>query len=216
MKKFKEEDFTEELEDFNKKENIKSTDKDITVSDDETSYKRFEDEEKKDDFITPSMKSFRKLIGVLTLAFIAYSFIFLNSTGAINYKSDLESGKIEGIKVGNILSKENVKLEAKDFSIDLANSYGKIELSIWNFANTEDGDYVQVFVNGSPQTEPFAIRHKAVKVGVPDNALIQVRGIRDGSNNGITYGVFFNKTGETYLNTVPLNTSNTYTLKTAQ
>ncbi|WP_187117389.1 hypothetical protein [Clostridium amazonitimonense] len=147
---------------------------------------------------------------------MGYFFIFVNSSGNTKYKETLQSGKIDGVKAGDKLSKDAAKLQPKDFSIDSVNSYGKIELSIWNFADKEDGDYVQVFVNGSPQTEPFAIRHKPVKVEVPDNAVIQVRGIRDGSNNGITYGVFFNKTGETYLNTVPLNATNTYTLKTAQ
>ncbi|GFZ29880.1 hypothetical protein CSC2_04060 [Clostridium zeae] len=115
-----------------------------------------------------------------------------------------------------MLSKNTVKLDAKDFTVDTGKSYGKIELSIWNFVDKEDGDYVQVFVDGSPQGEAFSIRHKPVKVSVPDKAVIQVRGIRDGSNNGITYGVTFSKTGETYLNTVPLNAENTYTIKSAE
>lgn len=216
MKKFREEDFSEEHEDFNREENINIINEKEGIPDEEVSYKRLEEEKKKDDLITPVMKNFRKLIGSLLLVFIGYFIIFLNNSGTTNYKLNLQSGKIDGVKAGDKLSKGTVKLEAKDISIDLANSYGKIELSIWNFADKEDGDYVQVFVNGSPQTEPFAITHKAMKIGVPDKAVIQVRGIRDGSNNGITYGVFFNKTGETYLNTVPLNAANTYTLKTAQ
>ena len=209
MKRFKEEDFNEE-------EKIYNVDDQETNPSEDIHYKRFEEEKKKTDFITPSMKSFRKVIGGLLLVSIAYFLIFSNSSSNTNSKSNLVSGKLEGVKAGDILSKDEVKLEAQDFSIDSANSYGKIELSIWNFADKEDGDYVQVFVNGSPQTEPFVIRHKPTKVGVPDKAVIQVRGIRDGSNNGITYGLFFNKTGETYLNTVPLNAANTYTLKTIQ
>lgn len=201
---------------FNEEEKNNNVNDQETILSEEIPYKRFEEEKNKADFITPSMKSFRKVIGGLLLVSIAYFLIFSNSSSTINYKSNLVSGKIEGVKAGNILSKDAVKLEAKDFSIDLANSYGNIELSIWNFSNKEDGDYVQVFVDGSPQTEPFIIRHKPIKVGVPDKAVIQVRGIRDGSNNGITYGLFFNKTGETYLNTVPLNAANIYTLKTIQ
>lgn len=215
MKKFIEEDFNEELNNINTEEAVNTPEESGDTSSEGSSYKRFE-EGKKDDFITPSMKSFRKIVGGLLLIFIACFFIFANNSSDTKYQKNLESGKIDGIKVGDTLSKDAVKLQPKDFSIDLANSYGKIELSIWNFEDDEDGDYVQVFVNGSPQTEPFAIRHKPVKVGVPDKAVIQIRGIRDGSNNGITYGVFFSKTGETYLNTVPLNASNTYTLKTAQ
>lgn len=201
---------------FNEEEKNNNVNDQETILSEEIPYKRFEEEKNKADFITPSMKSFRKVIGGILLVSIAYFLIFSNSSSTINYKSNLVSGKIEGVKAGDILSKDAVKLEAKDFSIDLANSYGNIELSIWNFSNKEDGDYVQVFVDGSPQTEPFIIRHKPIKVGVPDKAVIQVRGIRDGSNNGITYGLFFNKTGETYLNTVPLNAANIYTLKTIQ
>lgn len=209
MKRFEEEVFNEEENFYN------VNDQKIDTSED-TTYKRFEEEKKKDDFITPSMKRFRKVIGCMILVFIVYFVVFSHSSSATNYKSNLTSGKVEGVNAGTILSKDAVKLEAKDFSIDSANSYGNIELSIWNFVDKEDGDYVQVFVNGAPQTEPFQIIHRPVKVSVPDKAVIQVRGIRDGSNNGITYGVFFNKTGETYLNTVPLNATNTYTLKTTE
>jgi hypothetical protein len=205
MKRFKDEDYEE-----NKIENVNNHE---TTFSENIPYKRFQDEKKKDDFITPSMKNFRKIIGGLLIVFIAYSAFFQNNSDVTNYKSNLVSGKLEGVKAGDILSKDTVKLQAKDFSIDTANSYGKIQLSIWNFADKEDGDYVQVFVNGAPQTEPFVIRHKPTNVDVPDKGIIQVRGIRDGSNNGITYGLFFNKTGETYLNTVPLNADNTYTLK---
>ena len=48
-----------------------------------------------------------------------------------------------------------------------------------------------------------------------DKELIQAKRIRDESFNEITYATFFNKTGETYLNTVPLNSMNTYTIKTS-
>lgn len=202
-KNFSAKDFNEDSNEYVNENNLEK----------EISYKRLE-EEKESDLITPSMKTFRKVVGGIVLALIAYSFIFSRNLGTRNYMSNLESGKIEGIVAGDIISKEAIKLDSKDFTIETANGYGSIEISVWNFSDNEDGDYVQVFVNGSPHTEPFSIRHKPIKVGVPDDAVIQVKGIRDGGNNGITYGVFFNKTGETYLNTVPLNASNTYTLKT--
>ncbi|MBK1813339.1 hypothetical protein JHL18_22205 [Clostridium sp. YIM B02505] len=184
-------------------------------SSEETQYKRIEEKEKKNDYITPAMKTFRMVVGMLAIAAIVYTGFF-GRAGAANYKSNLISGKLDGINAGEMLSKNTVKLDAKDFTVDTGKSYGKIELSIWNFVDKEDGDYVQVFVDGSPNGEAFSIRHKPVKVSVPDKAVIQVRGIRDGSNNGITYGVTFSKTGETYLNTVPLNAANTYTIKSAE
>ncbi|CAM2967420.1 hypothetical protein HAHI6034_10335 [Hathewaya histolytica] len=213
MKKFREEELSEEIGVFSEHERTNIIDEAEKNINEENSYKRFEENEEKDAFITPSMKNFRKVIGVLFLLFMVYFGALANKVGTANYKTNLVSGKTENVKVGDMLSKETLKLEPKDFSIESATGYGKIELSIWNFSSKEDGDYVQVFVDGSPHTEPFAIRHKAVKIGVPDKGVIQVRGIRDGSNNGITYAVFFNKTGETYLNTVPLNASNIYTLK---
>jgi hypothetical protein len=181
----------------------------------ESQYKKLEEKEKKNEYITPVMKTFRMAVGILAIAAIVYTGFF-GRAGAANYKSNLVSGKLDGINAGEMLSKNTVKLDAKDFTVDTGKSYGKIELSIWNFVDKEDGDYVQVFVDGSPKGEAFSIRHKPVKVSVPDKAVIQVRGIRDGSNNGITYGVTFSKTGETYLNTVPLNFENTYTIKSAE
>lgn len=184
-------------------------------SSEESKYTRLEEKEKKNEYITPAMKTFRMAVGILAIAAIVYTGFF-GRAGAANYKANLVSGKLDGINAGEMLSKNTVKLDAKDFTVDTGKGYGKIELSIWNFVDKEDGDYVQVFVDGSPQGEAFSIRHKPVKVSVPDKAVIQVRGIRDGSNNGITYGVTFSKTGETYLNTVPLNAENTYTIKSAE
>jgi hypothetical protein len=193
---------------------LKSVDK--QKSDIEASYKELEEEEKQDDFLTPSMKGFRRAVAIMAIAAIVLVTFVGNFNGKANYKSNLVSGKLSGVKAGDALSKEFVKLDAKDFTVESTSGYGKIELSVWNFSDKEDGDYVQVFVDGSPQTEPFAIRHKPVKVSVPDKAVIQVKGIRDGSGNGITYGVTFSKTGETYLNTVPMNAANTYTIKTSK
>ena len=113
---------------------------------------------------------------------------------------------------GDLLSKKDLKLEPKNATLEIAGGVGNLEISIWNFSQVEDNDYVQVFIDGVAQGAPFSIRHKPVKISVPDKGVIQVQGVRDGSNNGITYAVFFNKTGETYLNTVPLNSMNTYTI----
>lgn len=221
MKRFREQDNFEEINsNLSKDEMISDKNDNEVINQDSNeensksniSYKRLEDE-KESDFITTNMKKFRTIIGGIILVSIAYTMMFSGNSGAINYLSNIESGKIEGIEVGDRISEESIKLEPKDLTIESVNGYGKLELSIWNFSQKEDGDYVQVFVNGAPHTEPFVIRHRPTKVGVPDDAVIKVKGIRDGGNNGITYGVFFNKTGETYLNTVPLNSSNTYTLK---
>ncbi|MEG0307534.1 MAG: hypothetical protein RSA29_08410 [Clostridium sp.] len=168
------------------------------------------EEEKKDEYINPSMKKFRIVIGGLCLAiFVLFMF---QGTPNKTYKDNLTAGAIENVNIGDILSKEALKLDAKDASIEISNGFGNLEISIWNFVEKEDNDYVQVLIDGVSQGAPFSIRHKPVKVSVPDKAVIQVQGVRDGSNNGITYAVHFNKTGDTYLNTVPLNAMNNYTI----
>ena len=188
-------------------EDLKSVEAEI----DESSYKRLEDKEERDEYINSSMKSFRKVIGgLLLLSFIIYTMFSYTSNEA--FRDNLTSGTIENVVEGDLLSEKALKLEPKDATLEVEGVFGKLEISIWNFAEEEDNDYVQVFIDGVAQGGPFSIRHKPVKVSVPDKGVIQVQGVRDGSNNGITYAVFFNKTGETYLNTVPLNDMNTYTI----
>lgn len=197
----------DDMNSYKKNENFE----DLQINMDENSYKRFEDEEEKDEYISSSMKKFRKIIGVLSLAiFISYCIFSYTSQEA--FRDNLTSGVIENVSEGDLLSKESLKLDPKDETLEVLNGIGNLEISIWNFAQEEDYDYIQVFIDGVAQGGPFSIRHKPVKISVPDKGIIQVQGVRDGSNNGITYAIFFNKTGETYLNTVPLNTMNTYTI----
>lgn len=60
------------------------------------------------------MKSFRKIVGGLLLIFIACFFIFANYSSDTKYQKNLESGKIDGIKVGDTLRKV---LEFKGFCV---------------------------------------------------------------------------------------------------
>lgn len=182
---------------------------DDNINSGEVSYKKLEEREEKDDYINPSMKKFRTVIGALCIVmFGVYSFNLPNEA----FRDNLSSGLVENVAEGDLLSEESLKFEPKDATVGVTGGFGKLEISIWNFADVEDNDYVQVFIDGVEQGAPFSIRHKPVKISVPDKGVIQVQGVRDGSNNGITYAVFFNKTGETYLNTVPLNGMNSYTI----
>lgn len=171
-------------------------------------YKRLNDNEEKDMYINPSMKKFRTFIGGICL--IIFIFAMFEPTKTTDYRENLTSGVVENVGVGDILSEDALNLKPIDTEIGVESGYGNLEISIWNFASVEDNDYVEVFIDGVSQGGPFSIRHKPIKFSVPDKAIIEVKGIRDGSNNGITYAVYFNKTNETYLNTVPLNLKNTY------
>lgn len=216
MKRFNENaptDFDEvnavQLNDEKDTANIEVNEENISLEGEE--FKQLENNEVKEQYINPAMKRFRTIIGAMII-------VALLSTSIINpqykkvFKDNLSSGAIENVGVGDIMSKESLKLEPKDATVEITSGFGNLEISIWNFSEKEDNDYVQVFIDGVEQGAPFSIRHKAVKISVPDKAVIQVQGVRDGSNNGITYGVQFNKTGETYLNTVPLNAMNSYTI----
>lgn len=183
----------------------------LSGSNEDNKLKKLEDNEEKDEYITPAMKNFRKLIGVVCLALFIISMFTMGSTKTA-LKDNLSSGIIENVNAGEILSKDSVKLESKDETVKVSDGYGNLEIQVWNFEQKEDYDYVQVFIDGTEAGEPFAIRHRPVKISVPDKAVITVQGVRDGSNNGITYGVSFNKTGETYLNKVNANGTNTYTI----
>lgn len=210
MKKFNENTSNnfEELSDVNDQE-VKEDEK-IDMTTEETLYKQLKDDVEKDEYINHSMKRFRTVIGGLCLV-VAMLSIF-NGIPKEAYRDNLISGAMENVNVGDMLSKEALKLDAKDVSIEIESGFGILEISIWNFSQVEDNDYVQVFIDGVAQGAPFSIRHKPTKIKVQEKSVIQVQGVRDGSNNGITYAVYFNKTGETYLNTVPLNAMNTYTI----
>ena len=211
MKKLKENESTNfnDLDDIKIYEDVEYENINLDKLDiNEGAFKEFKEDEEKDEYINPSMKKFRLFIGVLCLVTLFMSGSLPNT----DYRNNLASGTIEGVNAGDILSKDSLKLEAKDALLEITKGFGNIEISIWNFSEVEDNDYVQVFIDGVAQGAPFSIRHKPVKISVPDKAVIQVQGVRDGSNNGITYAVFFNKTGETYLNTVPVNMMNTYTI----
>lgn len=160
-------------------------------------------------------KRFRFFVGLVSVVLLVVTLTF----GASTSKNDLETvlkGVSAGISPGTQMVSADPQMQARDYSVAIADEGGgPLELSIWDFAD-EDGDYVQVFVDGQPKTDPFAISHRATKVKVPSKGLIQVKGIRDGKGDGISYAVFFNKTGETYFNVVPLNATNTYTIRTAK
>jgi hypothetical protein len=86
------------------------------------------------------------------------------------------------------------------------------DLLIWDYA-AEDGDWVQVLVDGLPESEPFMILHQPRRISVPVGSVVTVLGIRDGGG-GITYAVNFPAAQRTVRNGAPLGNphGNAYTL----
>lgn len=97
-----------------------------------------------------------------------------------------------------------------DLTITHSDTSDETTLYIWDYA-AEDGDYVQVLVNGEAIGEPFMIKNKPATYTVPSVGEIQVIGTRDGGG-GITYAVYYTLNNTTYFNGMNEGGSNTYTL----
>jgi hypothetical protein len=97
-----------------------------------------------------------------------------------------------------------------------ATDQNSTKIWVWDYA-AEDGDYVQILVNGVPVGAPFMIKHKPAVIDLPLNGLVgevQVKGVRDGGG-GITYAVHWELNKTTYFNSAPEGEFNTYTLVAA-
>jgi hypothetical protein len=101
---------------------------------------------------------------------------------------------------------------SKDYVIKVKTNQRYLKLYIWDYA-AEDGDFVQICINGTAKDEPFMIRNDVKVFTVPSNCKLEVKGTKD-AGGGITYAVYIEETAETYFNTAPLNGNNTYTFET--
>lgn len=97
-----------------------------------------------------------------------------------------------------------------DLTITHQSDASETTLYIWDYA-AEDGDYVQVLVDGKPLGNPFMIRNEPATFKVPSVGTVQVVGTRDGGG-GITYAVYYALNHTTYFNGMNEGGSNTYTL----
>lgn len=130
-----------------------------------------------------------------------------NSTLA---KSALSNGVSTSISAGTILSSKDANIEEKDYTISHNSSEKETKIYVWDYAG-EDGDYVQVLVNGNPIGDIFMIKHKPREFTVPAIGEVQIKGIKDGGG-GITYAVRYDINGTSYFNSAPEGEANTYTL----
>ena len=121
-----------------------------------------------------------------------------------------ERGYSTELAIGVRLLSDDEPTAVRDIDIVHSHIYDNTDIWIWDFA-AEDGDYVQILVNGVPLGDAFMIRHRPVQLNVPAVGSIQVLGIRDGGG-GITYALHFGLNGTTYFNTAPVGGYNTFTL----
>lgn len=112
--------------------------------------------------------------------------------------------------IGAVLSTtDDATMQAQDYTIEHSSSEETGLLYIWDYA-AEDGDFVQVLVNGVPVADPFFIKHKPTVFTIPATAEVKIVGVKDGGG-GITYGAYYDFVGETYFNISAENQMNTYT-----
>ncbi len=114
------------------------------------------------------------------------------------------------LSAGTLLLQQDENLGAKDYIITNKSNQSDTKIKVWDYA-AEDGDYVQVLVNGAPLGDAFMIKHKPVEFTVPAVGVTQIKGIKDGGG-GITYAVRYDLNGTIYFNSAPEGGANTYTL----
>ena len=132
------------------------------------------------------------------------------SEGAQEILKQRWSNKLElGARL--VQNDDQISLEPADLTLKHDKKDQTTKIWIWDFA-AEDGDYVQIKVDGKVITEPFMIMNQAVSFDVPAESKIEVIGVKDGGG-GITYAIHHEIRGETYLNGMNVGGSNTYILE---
>lgn len=137
-------------------------------------------------------------------------------TGAVDTSAAateaLETGVSATLPVGVRLasSDQDTSAEPTDYTVAGTANGDTTKIYVWDYAG-EDGDYVQVIVDGEPVTEEFMIKHQPREIEVPATSTVQIKGIHD-AGGGLTYAVHCDLNGESYFNNAPEGVLNTYTL----
>ncbi len=154
-----------------------------------------------------------KVFGGICVALFVAAMIF-SSTPSVNTtdaaKNALADKVSTSLAAGTVLLAKDENIGQQDYTITHKYNQNDTKIWVWDYA-AEDGDYVQVLVNGAPVTEAFMIKHKPVEITVPAVGEVQIKGIRDGGG-GITYAVRYDLNGTNYFNSAPEGEFNTYTL----
>ena len=173
-------------------------------------------EQRQDDKTSPFTKRIKRGAGILIVAGIAALAVFGMSDTSKSVDTSAEAE--EAIKThmsttlaaGTKLMSEDDNYIGGDLTITHDSADDDTTIWVWDYA-AEDGDYVQIIVDGTPLGDPFMIKNKPVSFKVPTVGEVQVLGTRDGGG-GITYAVYYELNQTTYFNGVNQGGSNLYTL----
>jgi len=161
----------------------------------------------------PVFKKF-VIFGIICIVMFFVGLSIAPGSGTINTTPEaqtaIETQVSTMLPVGTILMKTDESLGGQDITIEHESEQGETKIWVWDYA-AEDGDYVQILVNGVPAGDAFMIKHKPREFTVPSVGEVQIKGIRDGGG-GITYAVHYELNKTTYFNTAPEGGANAYTL----
>lgn len=162
------------------------------------------------------MKRIKKEAGIFMLvAVLGLVFYDMTNSSATVDKSPeaveaIETHMSTTLGAGTRLMSEDERYIGGDLTVIHSSSDDETTIYVWDYA-AEDGDYVQIIVDGVPMGEPFMIRNKPVSFTVPTVGEMQIKGTRDGGG-GITYGVYYEVNHTTYFNGMDVGGDNLYTL----
>lgn len=155
-----------------------------------------------------------KAAGLVFIALFVTSIFFAPSSASVTSSADaslaLESGISTVLPLGTRLLADDQNLGGQDLTITHSSVADETKIHVWDYA-AEDGDYVQVLVDGVPLGDPFMIYNKPVELTVPTTGDITILGTHDGGG-GITYAIHYDVNGTTYYNGTNVGDGNVYTL----
>ena len=139
---------------------------------------------------------------------------FMPTSSSVNTSDEaklaIENQMSTQLPIGVRIMSNDENLAGQDLTITHSSPADENKIHIWDYA-AEDGDYVQILVDGVAIGDPFMIKNKPVSYTVPTTGEIQVLGTRDGGG-GITYAVHYEVNGTTYFNGTDVGDGNLYTL----
>lgn len=155
-----------------------------------------------------------KATGLILMALFAVSIFLAPSSASVNTSEEavqaVERGMSTQLPIGVRILTDDENLAGQDLTITHSSPSDESKIHIWDYA-AEDGDYIQILVDGVTIGDPFMIKNKPVVYTVPTTGEIQVLGTRDGGG-GITYAVHYEVNGTTYFNGTDVGDGNLYTL----
>lgn len=172
--------------------------------------------QRQDEKISPFTKRIKRGAGVLMIAGIAamVAYGMSDTSKSVDTSAEaeeaIETHMSTTLAAGTKLMSEDDNYIGEDLTITHDSADDDTTIWVWDYA-AEDGDYVQIIIDGTPLGSPFMIKNKPVSFKVPTVGEIQVLGTRDGGG-GITYGVYYELNQTTYFNGMDQGGSNLYTL----